>query len=187
MTVSKNKKNILLGVCGGISSYKACELVRLLVKGGFAVKVMMTEAATNFVGPLAFQELSRNSVYIDMFSLRREENLRHISLAQWAGLCVIAPLSANTLSKISQGLCDNLLTTVVCALPRKVKVLFAPAMNEEMWKNPIIQENANKLKRLQKYNMLNPAKGELACGVYGEGRMPEAEEIYRQIKAIAGK
>jgi len=177
----KSKKNILVGVCGGIAAYKTCELVRLLIKGGFSVKVMMTEAATKFVTSLTFQELSGNLVYIDMFTPLKEERVKHISLAQWADFCVVAPLSANTLSKIAGGICDNLLTTVVCALDLKTKVLLCPAMNENMWKNPIVQENVKKLKSLNKYNVLSPEKGELACGAYGEGRLPEVKEIYKKI------
>ncbi len=179
--MKNKKKNVLVGVSGGIAAYKACSLVRLLVKEGFSVKVMMTEAATKFVAPLTFQELSRNPVYIDMFTPLKDETAKHVSLAKWADLCVIAPLSANTLSKIAQGICDNLLTTVVCALPKETKVILVPAMNENMWKNPLIQENVKKLSVLKKYVILPPAKGELACGVYGEGRMPEVKEIYKKI------
>ncbi|UCD15332.1 MAG: hypothetical protein JSV34_06355 [Candidatus Omnitrophota bacterium] len=180
------KKNILLGICGGIASYKSCELVRLLIKEGFAVKVVMSPAATKFVTPLVFQNLSQNPVYLDMFDLSQAD-VGHISLTQWAHLCVIAPLTANTLSKIAGGVCDNLLTTVVCALAKNTKVLLAPAMNECMWKNPIIQENVAKLEKLKKYIVLTPPKGELACGIYGEGRMPEPQDIFRHIKSLLKK
>jgi phosphopantothenoylcysteine decarboxylase/phosphopantothenate--cysteine ligase len=176
-------KNILLGICGGIAAYKTCELVRLLIKNGFCVKVIMTEAATKFVTPLTFQNLSKNAVYLDIFCLNREQN-QHISLSQWTNLCVIAPTSANTLSKVANGICDNLLTTVVCALPAATKVILAPAMNENMWKNPLVQQNLNKLNKLKKYIILNPQKGELACGLYGEGRMPEPQNIYKKIKLV---
>jgi phosphopantothenoylcysteine decarboxylase/phosphopantothenate--cysteine ligase len=144
----------------------------------------MTEAATKFVTPLVFQNLSKNVVYLDMFCLNKEDNIQHISLSQWASLCVIAPISANTLSKIASGLCDNLLTTVICALPVATKVMLAPAMNENMWKNPLIQQNLNKLKKIKKYIILKPQKGELACGAYGEGRMPEPQDIYKKIKSV---
>lgn len=174
-------KNILVGVCGGISSYKTCELVRLLKKNKFSVKVVMTEAATKFVAPLAFQTLSENPAYTEMFIPARE-GVEHISLAQWADLCVIAPLSANTLSKIAHGICDNLLATVICALPKKTKVVCAPAMNENMWNNPFIQENTKKLKKQKQYILMAPEKGELACDIYGAGRMPEAEVIFKKIK-----
>lgn len=183
----KKNKNILAGVCAGIASYKTCSLVRSLVKDGFSVKVVMTEAAAKFVSPLVFQELSQEAVYIDMFSLRKADSIKHISLAQWADFCVIAPLTANTLSKLACGICDNLLTTVVCAFPEKTKTLLVPAMNERMWKNPIIAANANKLRKIKKYIMLSPAKGELACGAYGEGRMPEPQAIYQKIRSLLKK
>ena len=183
MKAKSKNKNILVGVCGGISAYKTCELVRLLIKAGFGVKVIMTESATKFVFPLVFQELSQNPVYIDMFSLKTEQNIRHISLSQWARLCVIAPLSANSLSKLAGGICDNLLTTVICALPTQTKAMLAPAMNENMWKNPIIQGNVRKLKEIKKYIVLPPQKGKLACGAYGEGRMLEPQDIFKKIKA----
>jgi len=183
MAKKARNKNILVGVCGGIAAYKTCGLVRLLIKNGFVVKVMMTEAATKFVTPLTFQTLSKNLVYIDMFQILKEESTQHIALSKWADLCVIAPLSANTLSKIAGGISDNLLTTVVCALPLKTKIVLAPAMNENMWKNPVIQENVEKLKKLKKYVFMSPQKGELACGVYGEGRMPEPKDIYKKIEA----
>jgi len=195
MEKKPKNKNILVGVCGGIASYKTCELVRLLVKNGFSVKVMMTSAAAEFVTPLVFQELSQNPVYSDMFAplernfltglaLIKEEKVQHISLAQWADVCLIAPLSANTLSKIALGICDNLLTTVVCALPQKTRVVLAPAMNECMWKNPLIQGNSKKLKQLKRYIILDPRKGELACGIYGQGRMADTKEIYRKILSL---
>ena len=175
------KKNILVGVTGGIAAYKTCALVRLLIKSGYAVKVMMTEAATQFVTPLTFQTLSRNPVYVGMFDLATEENIRHISLADWADLVVIAPASANTLSKIAQGICDNLLTSVVCALPQKTRVIFVPAMNEHMWNNPLIQENVKILKKIKNYKVLNVGKGELACGITGCGRMSEPKDIFAAI------
>jgi len=186
--MKKNKKNlnILIGITGGIASYKSCVLVRLLIKGGYSVKVMMTEAATKFVSPLVFQELSQNPVYVDMFQEKGVDSfsLQHISLSRWAQFCVIAPLSANTLSKIAYGICDNLLTTVVLALGKGTKVLLAPAMNENMWKNPIIAENIKKLKKIKKYSLMPPQKGELVCGVYGEGRMSEPKDIYSKVISL---
>ena len=187
MKKGKKGKNILVGICGGIASYKSCELVRLLIKDGHSVKVMMTDAATKFVSGLVFQELSKNSVYLDMFNLIKEENIKHISLAQWADLCVVAPASANTLSKIASGICDNLLTTVICALPLHTKVLFVPAMNECMWQNPIIVQNVKKLEKIKNYLIMSPKKGELACGAYGQGRMPQVTDIYRKIKSLLSK
>ncbi len=180
--MKKTKKNILVGVTGGIASYKTCELVRLFVKDGFSVKVMMTESAVKFVSPLVFQNLSGNPVYTQMFQTLNTDNIQHISLSQWADLCVVAPLSANTLSKIANGICDNFLTTVICALNSKTKALFVPAMNENMWKNPIIPGNVKKMITISKYTILNPQTGDLACGVSGEGRMPDPEDIFKQAK-----
>ena len=177
------KKNVLIGVCGGIASYKVCELIRLLRKNNFSVKVMMTQAAAKFVTPLVFKTLSNNPVYIDMFEYSQED-IEHTSLASWADLCVVAPLSANTLSKIACGICDNLLTTVICALPASTKVMLVPAMNDNMWKNAIIKENVRKLKKNKNYLVMEPEKGELACGDWGEGRLPEVKDIFRELCKI---
>ncbi|MCM8787925.1 MAG: hypothetical protein NC935_07755 [Candidatus Omnitrophica bacterium] len=181
------KKNILIGICGGIASYKICELVRLLIKDDFKVKVMMTESATKFITPLVFQTLSGNPVYLDMFCSIKKENIEHINLSDWAQICVIAPATANTISKIACGISDNLLTTVVCALSENIPVLIAPAMNENMWKNPIIKANIAKLKKLKKYIILDPVKGRLACGKYGDGRLAEPIDIYKKIRELSFK
>ena len=189
--MKKNHKNIniLVGITGGISSYKSCELIRLFIKSGYSIKVMMTESATKFVSPLVFQELSQNPVYVNMFQEKGVDPffIQHISLSQWADICLIAPTSANTLSKIACGICDNLLTTVVLALGENKKVLFVPAMNENMWKNPMIVDNVKKLETIKKYFIMPPQKGELACGVYGEGRMPEVKDIYKLVVQILRK
>ena len=183
--MNNKKKNIILGICGGISSYKSALLTRALVKSGFSVKVVMTEAAVKFVAPLVFQTLTRNRVYIEMFSsYNHDDSLSHISLAEWADVFVISPLSANTLSKIACGICDNLLTTLICALPEETKVVCAPAMNRNMWKNSIIQKNADSLKRNGRFIFVGPAEGELASGDYGEGRMAEPEDILKTVKMI---
>ncbi|MCF7886879.1 MAG: hypothetical protein K9L71_00505 [Candidatus Omnitrophica bacterium] len=181
--MEEKKKNILVGVCGGIAAYKVCQLVRILTKNGYSVKVMMTPAATEFVRPLVFKELTKNPVYLDMFSYRGE-NTPHIKLSDWADLAVAAPLSANTLSKIASGICDNLLTAVICAFDQKKLVLFVPSMNEKMWNNPIIKKNLSRLNKIRNYTILEPKEGGLACGAKGVGRMPEPEEIYQKIEAI---
>lgn len=173
------KGNVLIGVCGGIAAYKVCQLARLFVKNGYSVKVMMTEAATQFIRPLLFKELTDNPVYLEMFS-HQAQNTQHIKLSEWVDLAIIAPLSANTLSKLAGGICDNLLTTVVCALDPKIPVLLMPSMNENMWQNPIIQKNLSSLKRIKSYTILPPGKGELACKAVGVGRMPEATKIYKK-------
>ncbi|MCF7894415.1 MAG: hypothetical protein K9L84_05065 [Candidatus Omnitrophica bacterium] len=181
--MEKKGKNILVGICGGIAAYKVCQLVRILVKNGYSAKVMMTPAATEFIRPLVFKELTKSPVYLEMFSYHRE-NTPHIKLSDWADLAIVAPLSANTLSKIASGICDNLLTAVICAFDPKNPVLFVPSMNEKMWNNPIIKENLSRLNKIKNYTILKPKEGDLACGVEGIGRMPEPEEIYQKIQAI---
>lgn len=178
-----NKTNIIVGVGGGISSYKTCYLIRLLRKEKFSVKVVMTPNATHFITPLVFETLSGNPVYVDMFKERKKE-LEHISLAEWCHLCIVAPLTCNTLSKIAHGICDNLLTTLILALPPRIKIILAPAMDENMWKNPITQENLKKLEKIKRYIILKPQKGELASGKYGEGRMVEPSLILETVKKL---
>ncbi|HDN86171.1 MAG TPA: hypothetical protein ENG49_02990 [Candidatus Omnitrophica bacterium] len=177
--------NILIGICAGISSYKTCTLIRLLRKNNFSVRVVMTPNAVKFVSPLVFSTLSENPVYLEMFE--EKSDTKHISLAEWAHLVVVAPLSANTLSKIVCGICDNLLTTVICALPSRVKVILAPAMNENMWKNPTIQKNIEQLRKINRFIILNPTRGKLASGKYGVGRMVEPEFILKEIVKLAKK
>ncbi|MCF7870812.1 MAG: hypothetical protein K9L95_03975 [Candidatus Omnitrophica bacterium] len=182
----KKKGNILIGVCGGIASYKICQLARLFLKEGYLLKVMMTPAAIEFIRPLVFKELTGQPVYLEMFSLSNQD-AQHISLSEWADLAIIAPLSANTLSKVACGICDNLLTSVVCALSSQKPVLLAPAMNEGMWRNPLIQDNLFRLKEIKNYTILSPERGELACKSVGIGRMPEPGEIYKKAKALLKK
>jgi phosphopantothenoylcysteine decarboxylase/phosphopantothenate--cysteine ligase len=181
--MEKKKGNILIGVCGGIASYKICQLVRLFVKDGYLVKVMMTPAAAEFIRPLVFKELTGQPVYQEMFSLGNQD-AQHISLSEWADLAIIAPLSANTLSKVACGICDNLLTSVVCAVGSQKPVLLVPAMNEGMWENPLIQENLFRLKKIKNYTVISPERGELACKSIGIGRMVEPGKIYKKAKAI---
>ncbi|MCF7874229.1 MAG: hypothetical protein K9M00_05310 [Candidatus Omnitrophica bacterium] len=181
--MKKKGKNVLVGVCGGIAAYKVCQLVRTLVKNNYSVKVMMTPAATEFIRPLVFKQLTNNPVYWEMFSCTLEDT-QHIKLSEWANLAVVAPLSANTLSKVACGICDNLLTTAICAFDSKNPLLLVPSMNEKMWNNLIIKENLSRLKKVKNYTVLFPEKGELACGKEGIGRMVEPEEIYRKIRSF---
>jgi len=172
-------KTIILGITGGIAAYKCCDLTRLLVKQGAFVHIVMTSAAHHFVAPLALQTLSGNKVYSDMFDLTRESEIGHISLADRADLVLIAPATADIIAKISHGICDELLTTVVSAT--KAPVLLAPSMNSNMWSNPITQENVSRLKGYD-YHFIEPAEGELACGYEGKGRLPELDSIIRFIE-----
>lgn len=169
-------KNILVGITSSIASYKIYELIRLYKKNGYNVKVVTTQNALQFVSPLVIETLSENKCFYNQFEAR--ENVEHISLADWADVFVIAPASANTISKCAQGFADNLLTSVFCAyFGYKKPVLFAPAMNTGMWDNPIIQENIEKLKSLG-CAFVEPQEGFLACGTTGKGRLADIELIY---------
>jgi phosphopantothenoylcysteine decarboxylase/phosphopantothenate--cysteine ligase len=174
----------VLGVTGGIACYKAVELVRLLVKTGYRVQVIMTRGAMEFVTPLTFQTLSGNPVATETFNLTQESEIGHINLADSADLFVIAPATANVIGKIANGIADDLLTTVVMAT--QAPVLIAPAMNIHMFENPILQENLRKLRRIG-YHMMEPAEGFLACGYEGKGRLPEPEAIFAEIQRLLSK
>ena len=176
-------KKILLCLCGGIAVYKCVDLASMLVKAGATVKTIMTESAMEFVTPLTFKSITKESVSYKMFN--PEAPIEHISLADWADLIVIAPATANIIGKIANGIADDLLSTTVMAA--KCPKLIVPAMNVNMWENPIVQENIGKLKRLERrqkeYLVLEPDKGVLACGYEGKGRLPAVEEIVYAIKA----
>lgn len=174
------KVNILLGITGGIAAYKCAELVRLMKKEGFQVKVVMTRNATRFITPLTMAVLSENRVYTNLFSAEEEEQqeIRHISLAQWADMIVIAPASANTISKLAHGAADDLLTSTILAF--EGEVIIAPAMNRIMVNNSVYRDNV--LYLLQKgYSFIKTEKGILACGDFGEGRMAEPAHILKFI------
>lgn len=167
-------KNIIVGVCGSIAAYKSALLVRLLVKAGARVQVVMTPDAANFITPLTLSTLSKNPVHIKYFDAESGEWDNHVALGLWADYMLIAPATANTLAKMAHGLCDNLLMAVY--LSAKCPVYFAPAMDLDMWKHPATLNNVSKL--VDYGNVLIPAgTGELASGLHGEGRMAEPEEI----------
>ncbi|MBR2488563.1 MAG: hypothetical protein IKB52_05570 [Kiritimatiellae bacterium] len=172
-------RRILLGVTGSIAAYKAAELVRLFVKNGDEVRVVMTPAATRFVAPLTFQTLSRNPVYVEEFDRPVEWRPEHISLAD-CDLAVVAPASANTLAKLRHGIADNLLTSTLLAT--RAPVAVAPAMNDGMWESPVTQENIAAL-GARGVKVLVPGTGELACGTVGLGRMAEPAEIFAALAA----
>ena len=178
-------KKIILGVCGGIAVYKAIELLRLLTKAGAEVHVIMTRAAQEFVAPLTFQTLSSKPVHTDLFNLIAEREISHISLADRADLFIIAPATANIIGKIAAGIADDMLTTTVMAT--KSPVLFAPAMNVNMFTNPIYQENEQKLRRMG-YLFEAPVCGSLACGWHGEGKLAAPESIFESaVMALTNK
>lgn len=167
-------KNIILGVCGSIAAYKAAALVRLLIKSGANVKVILTADAANFITPLTLATLSKNSVYTKYFEEETGVWSNHVELGLWADHLIIAPASANTLAKMAGGLCDNLLTAVY--LSAKCPVYFAPAMDLDMWKHGSTQDNLVKLQSFGNI-LIPPNNGELASGLFGAGRMAEPEEI----------
>ena len=168
-------RKVLLGVTGSIAAYKAVELVRLFVKNGDDVTVLMTPAAKEFVAPLTFQTLSRNPVFVDQFAPVVSWKPEHVSLAEAADLVVVAPATANTLAKMRYGLADNLLTATLLAT--RAPVVVAPAMNTGMWEAAATQENLAALKA-RGVTLVEPGDGELACGVKGKGRMMEPEKIF---------
>ncbi|MCD6581746.1 MAG: bifunctional phosphopantothenoylcysteine decarboxylase/phosphopantothenate--cysteine ligase CoaBC [Desulfuromusa sp.] len=174
-------KNIVLGVSGGIAVYKAIELLRLLTKAGADVHVVMTRNACEFVAPLTFQTLSCHPVHTDLFDLSQEQEIDHISLADRADLFILAPATANLIGKIAQGLADDLLTTSVMAT--KAPVLIAPAMNSNMYDNPIYQRNQKCLAD-SGYHILEPVSGSLACGWEGKGKLPDPAIIFAAAESV---
>ena len=172
-------KKILLGVCGGIAAYKIASLIRLLVKSGCEVKVIMTPAAADFIPPLTLSTLSKHPIAIDFVKNQQGEWQNHVELGLWADLMVIAPATANTLAKMANGLCDNLLLATY--LSAKCPVMLAPAMDLDMYKHPSTSRNLDQVKKFGNY-IINPAYGELASGLVGEGRMAEPETILIEIE-----
>ncbi|OOZ80170.1 bifunctional 4'-phosphopantothenoylcysteine decarboxylase/phosphopantothenoylcysteine synthetase [Solemya velum gill symbiont] len=173
-------RHILLGVSGGIAAYKSAELARLLVKAGAEVRVVMTTAATEFVGPMTFQALTGHTVRSGLFDEEHEAAMGHIELARWADLVVIAPATADLMARLAHGKADDLLTTLVLATPAAVAI--APAMNQQMWADTATQANLERLDE-REYLIWGPAAGEQACGDVGMGRMIEPAEIAEKIDA----
>ncbi len=179
MSVHKQTR-IVLGVSGGVAAYKAAELTRLMVKAGWDVHVVMTEAATRFVTPVTFQALSGNPVFTDQWDARPDNNMAHINLTRGARAVLVAPATADLIAKVAHGLCDDLLSTLIAA--RECPLLVAPAMNRQMWENAPNQRNVAQL-RADGVAVLGPASGDQACGEVGEGRMLEPEEIMQRLEA----
>ena len=176
-------KKIAVGVCGGIAAYKICEVVSTLAKAGAEVKVILTGGAQQFVSPLTFATLSRQSAYIDAdFWHHKAGRPLHIEIADWADILLMAPLTANTLAKLAHGLADNLLTNLVLA--SKCPVLLVPAMNTDMWNQVIVQQNWNSLLSDPRYHSMQPGSGRLACDAIGVGRLPEPNAILLQLLAL---
>ena len=174
-----NNKKILLIICGGISAYKSLEVIRLLKKRGANVKTILTKSAKEFVTPLSVSSLSKEKVYDDLFNAENEAEMDHISLSRWSDLILVAPATANTISKLSVGSSDDLASTVMLASNKDI--FLTPAMNVRMWEHPSTKENLNKLKKYG-YKIIGPEIGDMACGEFGEGKMTEPNEIIKKIE-----
>ena len=174
-------KNILLGVSGSIAAYKACDLILALQEDGFLVSVIMTKEAREFITPLTLQAISKSKVYLDMFEPQVDFNAEHIQLSKKAQLILIAPATANIIGKLANGIYDDLLTCVVAAT--KAKIVIAPAMNENMYNNRVVQANIKKLENLGAI-FIGPRRGRLACGDIGLGCLALVEDIVKEIKAL---
>ena len=174
-----NNKKILLIICGGISAYKSLEVIRLLKKRGAIVKTILTKSAEEFITSLSVSSLSQEKVYDDLFNAENEAEMGHISLSRWSDLILVAPATANTISKLSVGSSDDLASTVMLASNKDI--FLTPAMNVRMWEHPSTKENLNKLKKYG-YKIIGPEIGDMACGEFGEGKMTEPNEIIKKIE-----
>jgi len=175
-----SEKKILLIICGGISAYKSLELIRLFKKQGVKVKTILTKSSKEFVTPLSVASLSQEKVYDDLFNAKNEAEMDHISLSRWADVILVAPTTANTISKLSAGSSDDLASTVILASDKDI--FLTPAMNVRMWEHPSTKQNLNKLKSYG-YKIIGPEIGNMACGEFGEGKMTEPKDIFYTIEA----
>ena len=171
-------KKILYIICGGISAYKSLETIRLFKKNGAQIKTILTNSAKEFITPLSVASLSQGKVYSDLFSVENETEMDHIALSRWADVILIAPATANTISKLAQGTTDDLASTVVLASNKEI--YLAPAMNVRMWEHQTTKQNLKKLIDYG-YKLIGPEIGEMACGEYGEGKMSEPDKISNEI------
>ena len=171
-------KKILIIICGGISAYKSLETIRILRKNGAGIKTILTKSAKEFITPLSVASLSQGKVYSDLFNVENETEMDHIALSRWADVVLIAPATANTISKLAQGTTDDLASTVVLASDKNI--YLAPAMNVRMWEHQSTKQNLEKLKNFG-YRIIGPEIGEMACGEYGEGKMSDPLKISTEI------
>ncbi|MBD1168548.1 bifunctional phosphopantothenoylcysteine decarboxylase/phosphopantothenate--cysteine ligase CoaBC [Pelagibacterales bacterium SAG-MED06] len=171
-------KKILYIICGGISAYKSLETIRLFKKNGAEIKTILTNSAKEFITPLSVASLSQGKVYSDLFSVENETEMDHIALSRWADVILIAPATANTISKLAQGTTDDLASTVILASNKEI--YLAPAMNVRMWGHQSTKQNLKKLINFG-YKLIGPEIGEMACGEYGEGKMSEPDKISNEI------
>lgn len=173
-------KKVLLGITGAIAAYKVCELIRLFKKNGVQVQVVVTPNALNFVTKTTLETLSQNPLYVEQFEIK-DFKPEHIALSDESDIFVIAPISANTIAKLTLGICDNLLTSIYCAY--KKPVIIAPCMNTGMWENPAVQKNIEALKS-RGVNVVEPESGYLACGTEGNGRLADINKIFETAKQV---
>ncbi len=181
--------NILLGVSGGIAAYKSVDLAGSLIAAGASVNTVMTESACRLVGPKSFEAVTSSAVFTSLWSTPEEYKIGHIALVDWADIFVVAPATANIIGKIANGICDDLLSTTLCAAWRLIKseaALLVPAMNDNMWNNPAVQFNVKTVKE-RGFQLIGPVEGRLACGTEGIGRMSEPQDILKVIEKIASK
>ena len=171
-------KKILFIICGGISAYKSLEIIRLLKKNGAEIKTNLTKTAKEFVTPLSVASLSQGKVYDDLFNVENEVEMDHIALSRWADVIIVAPVTANTISKLTQGSSEDLASTVILASNKQV--FLAPAMNVRMWEHQSTQNNLKVLKDYG-YKLIGPVIGDMACGEYGEGKMSSPTDIFNEI------
>jgi phosphopantothenoylcysteine decarboxylase/phosphopantothenate--cysteine ligase len=167
-------RRVCLGVTGCIAAYKAAEIASALVQKEAQVQVVMTEAAARLVGPVTFEALTGRPVYVDMWSSQTPHAMDHIAVADWAEVVLVAPATGDILGKTASGIADDVLSTVLMTVD--VPVMFAPAMNSRMWKNPVVQSNVKKLRELG-YHFVDPEEGFLACGTVGMGRLADPKRI----------
>jgi len=179
------KLNILLGVSGGISAYKAVDLASKLSTCGAKVRTVMTENACQLIRPKSFEAVTGQAVYTSLWNAGEEYEISHVSLAEWADIVAIVPATANIIGKAANGICDDLLSTTVCTCWAK-PILLAPAMNKNMWDNPAVQRNIKTVKEMG-VEITGPEKGRLACGTKGMGRMSEPKDILEALEKIASK
>ena len=179
--MSANHKHIILGVTGSIAAYKSAEIIRRLQEQNFNISVVMTKEAEQFISALTISSLCGKAVYRNMFAIEEDAwRMNHIQLAKEADLFLIAPATANIIGKLAGGIADELLTCV--ALTTKAPIFIAPAMNDEMYRNKIVQDNCRKLKEFG-FRFIDPVKGSLACGVFGEGHLADVEDIVKTVKS----
>ena len=177
--------NILLGVSGGIAAYKAVELASKLTAIGAKVNTVMTKHACRLIGPKSFEAVTNSAVFTSLWERGEKYKIGHVNLADWADIVVVAPATANIIGKIANGICDDLLSTTLCAASAK-PILLAPAMNDDMWNNPAVQRNVETVKETG-FQLIGPEKGRLACGTEGIGRMSEPQDILEALKEMASK